>query len=83
MTACSSGKRGRGGRGQAGAPPPTNPDGQGCGLGFSNQRPWRLLQLGSGGRVGLGKVGLCFGKLLEDYVGMTLDLPRNTVPEFP
>lgn len=79
----SSRKGERGGRGQAGAPPPTKPDGQGCGLGFSNQCPWRLLQLGSGGRVGLGKVGLCFGKLLEECMGITLDLPRNTVPESP
>ena len=65
--------RGKGREGGWQESPPPGLNGHGWGLGASNQRPWRLLQLG----VGAGQArrrGLCLGELREGRLRVALQL---------
>ena len=55
------------------------------GLGSSNQRPWRLLQLGVGAGQAGRRRGLCLGELREGRLRVALQLRGEVgaAPRFP
>lgn len=84
---CGSGARatqqgGAGGAGGArGAPSPRRVGRHGCGLGFSNQRPWRLLQPGGGGGAGReGEACVLGGAAGRARAGGPTAAPGNSEP---